>query len=66
VSDINQLLDRQTLWQRTRQALTWPEKVRMAEQMRESILQLRRSGQGEATSARTAPTESHSPRPKRP
>ncbi len=64
MSDVKHLLERQAQWQPTRQALTWPEKVRMAEQVRESILQLRRSGQVEAASARPTRTQSHFGRPK--
>lgn len=48
MSDVKQLLERQASWQRARKALTWPEKVRMAEQVRESVRQLRRSGKGGA------------------
>ena len=48
MSDVEELLERQARWQRTRQALTWPEKVRMAEQVRESVRQLRLSGKGDA------------------
>jgi len=36
------LLERQARWQKTRRALSWPEKIRMAEMVRESVLQLRR------------------------
>ncbi len=63
MSDLKQLLERQANWQRTRQALTWPEKVRMAEQVRESILQLRRSGKVEAPPDPNR-TDSHFGRPK--
>jgi len=41
--DIRQLLERQARWQKARQALSWPEKVRMAEMIRESTRQLRAS-----------------------
>jgi hypothetical protein len=43
VIDIKPLLERQSRWQRSRQALTWPEKVRLAEEVRESVRQLRQS-----------------------
>ncbi len=66
MSDVTPLLERQARWQRTRQALTWPEKVRMAEQVRESVLQLRRSGQGEAAPGRPTGTPGHRGRPERP
>jgi len=42
------MLERQASWQRTRKALSSPEKVRMAEQVRESFRGLRRSGKGGA------------------
>lgn len=35
------LLERQALWQKSRQALSWPEKIRLAEAIRESVRQLR-------------------------
>ena len=41
MSDSQQLLERQARWQKTRQALSWPEKIQMAEQIRESVRQLR-------------------------
>ena len=41
MSEIQQLLERQARWQKTRQALSWPEKILMAERIRESIRQLR-------------------------
>jgi hypothetical protein len=66
VSDAKLLLERQAGWQRARQALTWPEKVRMAEQVRESVLQLRRSARGVVAPGRPAPTEGRFGRPKRP
>ena len=41
MSEIQQLLARQARWQKTRQTLSWPEKIRMAERIRESVQQLR-------------------------
>ena len=41
MTDVEQLLRRQAQWQRSRQALTWPEKIRLAERIRESVRQLR-------------------------
>jgi hypothetical protein len=35
------MLRRQTEWQNSRRSLTWPEKIRMAERIRESIRTLR-------------------------
>lgn len=42
MNEIQELLERQARWQKTRQALSWPEKIRMAESVRESVLLLRR------------------------
>lgn len=41
MTDVRQLLARQAEWQRARGGLSWPEKVRMAEAMREAIVRLR-------------------------
>ena len=41
MTDVRRLLERQAEWQRARGGLSWPEKVRMAEAMREAIHQLR-------------------------
>ena len=42
MTDVRRLLERQAEWQKARGGgLSWPEKVRMAEAMREVILQLR-------------------------
>ena len=35
VTDVRLLLERQAAWQKRRASLTWPEKVRMAEAVRE-------------------------------
>lgn len=40
MSDIEQLLERQARWQKSRKSLSWPEKIRMAEAIRESVLAL--------------------------
>jgi hypothetical protein len=37
------MLQRQAEWQRGRASASWPEKIRLVEQMRDSILLLRRS-----------------------
>ena len=39
MSDPQQMLKRQALWQKNRQSLTWPEKLRLAQRVRESIRQ---------------------------
>lgn len=41
MTDLEQMLKRQALWQKSRQSLTWPEKIRLAERVRESVRQLR-------------------------
>jgi hypothetical protein len=41
MTDIQLLLKKQALWQRSRRNLSWPEKIRMAERVRDSILSLR-------------------------
>ena len=63
MSDVKELLERQARWQRTRQALSWPEKVRLAEQVRESVRQLRRSTEGDAGGSRADSAEKSKPRP---
>lgn len=35
--DTRQLLERQAQWQKSRQALSWPEKIRMAQSIRDSV-----------------------------
>jgi len=39
MSDIRQLLERQSEWQKRRASLSWPEKIHMAEAMRETVLE---------------------------
>lgn len=39
--DIQDLFRRQTEWQKSRRALTWAEKIRLVEAIREDILKLR-------------------------
>ena len=41
MTDLEHMLERQAQWQKSRQSLTWPEKIRMAERVRESVRQLR-------------------------
>ena len=45
MTDIRHLLERQADWQRTRSRLSWSEKIRMAEAMRESLRQFRRASE---------------------
>jgi hypothetical protein len=55
MSEIQALLERQARWQRSRKALSWPEKIRMAERVRESVQQLRRPAEAAAGRPRTDP-----------
>jgi len=41
MTDIRHLLERQAEWQKARGGLSWPEKIRMAEAMRETLRQFR-------------------------
>ena len=41
MTDTGKLLQPQAEWQRARTGLTWPEKIRMAEAVRESIVKFR-------------------------
>jgi len=40
--EIQKMLERQAGWQKGRAALSWPEKIRMAEAIRESVRLLRK------------------------
>ena len=61
MNDIEQMLERQARWQKSRQALSWPEKIRMAERIRESARLLRASGKVDRTSTPDTGTQ-HQPR----
>ena len=52
MSEIQALLEGQARWQRTRRDLSWPEKIHMAESVRESVLQLRKPQKGEPAAER--------------
>jgi hypothetical protein len=43
MNDVQEMFRRQAIWQKSRQSLTWPEKIRVAEMVRESVMQLRAS-----------------------
>jgi hypothetical protein len=47
MNEIQQLLERQARWQKTRQALSWPEKIELVERIRESARQLRAARKAE-------------------
>lgn len=49
MSDTRQRLERQAAWQEGRAALTWPEKIRMAEAVREWAAELSRTRRAIAT-----------------
>jgi len=58
--DVAALLARQAEWQRGRRALTWAEKLRLAESVIEDVRRLRNTGTGTATmphAGGSAPTE---------
>lgn len=40
-----ELLARQAAWQKSRQALSWPEKIRQAERLRASVDEIRKQRQ---------------------
>jgi hypothetical protein len=56
MNDIEQILQRQAQWQKSRQSLSWPEKIRMAERLRENLQQWR------AKPVPAIPTPAHHPR----
>jgi hypothetical protein len=43
MTDIHKMIERQAAWQKGRAALTWVEKVRMAEAVREDVANIRKS-----------------------
>jgi hypothetical protein len=47
MTSVDEMLKRQAQWQKSRQHLTWPEKIRMAEQVRDSVVALRRASPGD-------------------
>ena len=52
MNEIQALLERQARWQKTRQTLSWPEKIRMAEAIRETVLALRQLRNGQLKARR--------------
>ena len=42
MTEMLKLFERQTAWQKGRAALTWPQKIRMAEAVRESVARFAR------------------------
>ncbi len=57
MSDVRERLEKAAEWQKSRKVLSWPEKVRLAEAIRESLGQLRRSrlSRAPASSVQTRP-----------
>ena len=56
MDDVKKLLERQAAWQKSRKLLSWPEKIRIAETLRESVVQLRRTGpEGKPAAAASKP-----------
>ena len=49
MSEIPERLKKQAQWQKSRRNLSWPEKVRLAEAIRDSLEPLRRSRSGANT-----------------
>lgn len=43
MNDVRALLERQAAWQKTRARLSWSEKIRQAEVLRDALLNLRRT-----------------------
>ncbi len=58
---LQKLFETQAAWQRTRAKLSWPEKIRMAEVMRESALQLRSSSFVKQEGQKPTPKDPRSP-----
>jgi hypothetical protein len=54
MTEIQQLLERQAAWQKERRNLSWEEKIRMIEDLRESIRVMRESQPSAQTSPATA------------
>jgi hypothetical protein len=54
MTEAKKLLQRQSRWQRSRKALSWPEKVRIAERLRPSI-ELWRASTGEPAAEKRLP-----------
>jgi hypothetical protein len=45
MTESERMLARQAAWQKSRQALSWPEKIRQAERIRPSIEEMRKQRQ---------------------
>ena len=60
--DLQKLFDTQAAWQRLRAELSWPEKIRIAEVMRESVRQLRPSSMAGGPASGTLKYPKEAPR----
>jgi hypothetical protein len=58
MTDMRKLFERQAAWQKGRRVLTWPEKVRMAEAIREWVSRLGRARPPAVTTSRMLPGRS--------
>ncbi|MFH1970417.1 MAG: hypothetical protein ABIJ53_08895 [Verrucomicrobiota bacterium] len=61
MNDARALLERQAAWQKTRARLTWSEKIRQAEVLRDALLNLRRTRPGQLKNSGIAPFDKHAP-----
>lgn len=61
MNNTRQLLERQAAWQKTRARLSWPEKIRQAELLRDTLLQLRRTRPGQLKNSGILPIDKRAP-----
>jgi hypothetical protein len=61
MNNTRQLLERQAAWQKTRAGLSWPEKIRQAELLRDTLLKLRRSRTGQLKNNGVLPIDKRVP-----
>lgn len=55
MTESERILARQAAWQKSRQAVPWPEKIRQAERIRSSIEALRRQRRQQPPASTSAP-----------
>ena len=61
MNDARALLERQAAWQKTRASLSWPEKIRQAELLRDTLLKLRRTRPGQLKNNGILPIDKRAP-----
>ena len=61
MNDARALLERQAAWQKTRVHLSWSDKIRQAEVLRDALLNLRRTRPGQLKNSGIAPFNKHAP-----